>query len=79
MSIQYDIEDPPFYTPQQVADWLNCSKVHVYRLINSGALKHIDIAKPGALRTKKRIREQDLMAYVATMQETAKKALATPL
>lgn len=55
-------------TPQQTADWLNCSREHVYRLIKHGSLKAIDIAPRGSMRSKTRIREDDLIAYIAQAQ-----------
>lgn len=61
------VEEPEVsfvFTPQQVADHLNCSRMHVYRLISRGALKTVDIANPGSLRTKTRIREEDLQEYI---------------
>lgn len=54
----------PIYTPQQAADWLACSREHIYRLIRKGVLPAIDISPPGSIRTKTRIRERDLVAYV---------------
>lgn len=66
-----DLEEAPeisfVFTPQQVADHLNCSRMHVYRLIQSGALKAVDISAPGSVRTKTRVREEDLQEYIDTL------------
>ena len=43
---------------------LGCSEMHVYRLIAAGELPTVDIATPGAGRTKTRIRGDDLAAYI---------------
>lgn len=51
-------------TPQQAADRLGCSKVHIYRLINSGSIPSVDISAPGSLRTKTRILLDDLNAFI---------------
>ena len=63
-------------TIQQVADRLGCSKPHVYRLINSGALPAVDIASPDSNRTKTRVRLSDLDNFLSrdrkpTQQEGA--------
>lgn len=52
-------------TIQQVADRLGCSKPHVYRLINSGALPAVDIASPDSKRSKTRVRLDDLAAFLS--------------
>lgn len=41
-----------------------CSTMHVYRLITSGQLRAVDIATPGAGRSKTRIRSDDLIEYI---------------
>lgn len=46
------------------AEFLGCSEMHVYRLIAAGELRAVDIASPGAGRTKTRIRSDDLAAYI---------------
>lgn len=51
-------------TIHQVAARLECSKPHVYRLINSGALPAVDIAPPDSKRTKTRVRLDDLDAFL---------------
>ena len=37
-----------------------CSEMHVYRLIAAGELRAVDIATPGAGRSKTRVRSDDL-------------------
>lgn len=56
-------------TPQQAADQLGCSKIHIYRLINGGALPSVDISAPGSQRTKTRILLEDLNGYVRSAQQ----------
>ncbi len=46
------------------AEKLGCSEMHVYRLIAAGELTAVDIAIPGAGRTKTRIRSDDLADYI---------------
>ena len=41
-----------------------CSEMHVYRLIAAGELRAVDIATPGAGRSKTRVRSDDLAAYI---------------
>lgn len=53
-------------TIPQVAEQLGCSRVHVYRLINAGALEAVDIAVPGSPRTKMRILVDDLNGYITS-------------
>lgn len=48
----------------QVAQRLECSKPHVYRLINTGALPAVDIAPPDSKRSKTRVRLDDLDAFL---------------
>lgn len=64
------IDNPPVVvlTPQQAADQLGCSKIHIYRLINGGALPSVDISAPGSQRTKTRILLEDLNGYVRSAQ-----------
>ena len=52
------------YTIPEAAERLRCSEMHVYRLIAAGALRAVDIAVPGARRSKTRIRDDDLAAYI---------------
>lgn len=41
-----------------------CSEMHVYRLIAAGELRAVDIATPGAGRSKTRVRSDDLADYI---------------
>lgn len=38
--------------------------MHIYRLIAAGELRAVDIATPGAGRSKTRVRGDDLNAYI---------------
>jgi len=49
---------------QVTTEKLNCSEMHVYRLIAAGELTAVDIATPGAGRPKTRIRSDDLAEYI---------------
>jgi excisionase family DNA binding protein len=51
-------------TIKDTAGHLGCSEMHVYRLIAAGELRAVDIATPGAGRTKTRIRRDDLADYI---------------
>jgi excisionase family DNA binding protein len=53
------------------AERLGCSDEHVYRLIASGALGAVDIAQPGALRSKTRVRSDDLDVYIESRTRRA--------
>ncbi|MFJ9558078.1 helix-turn-helix domain-containing protein [Nocardiopsis sp. NPDC101807] len=49
---------------------LGCSRQHVYRLINNGALPTIDIASPGARRTKQRVTTTALQHYLDALHRS---------
>ena len=51
-------------TIEGTAGHLGCSPTHVYRLIAAGELRTVDIAMPGAGRTKTRVRGDDLADYI---------------
>lgn len=51
-------------TIPETADRLRCSTWHVYRLIAAGTLRPADIALPAARKSKTRVREDDLAAYI---------------
>lgn len=53
-------------TIREAADRLRCSPNHIYRLIALGRLRAVDVSLPGSLRSKTRIREDDLATYVKT-------------
>jgi excisionase family DNA binding protein len=63
-------------TPQQAADRLGCSKVHIYRLVNSGLIQSVDISAPGSQRTKTRILLEDLNTYIRTAGRTAQPSMS---
>ena len=52
------------HTIKASAEHLGCSEMHIYRLITTGVLRAVDIARPGAHRTKTRIRSDDLADYI---------------
>ena len=58
-------------TVPSAADFLGCSEMHVYRLIAAGELRAVDISSPGAGRTKTRIRNDDLAAYIERQTRVA--------
>lgn len=43
---------------------LGCSDMHVYRLIAAGELDAVDIAQPGARRSKTRVRSDGVDSYI---------------
>lgn len=51
-------------TIEEAAQRQGCSKMHVYRQIARGELAAVDIAPPGAQRSKTRIRSDDLAGYI---------------
>jgi excisionase family DNA binding protein len=63
-------------TPQQAADRLGCSKVHIYRLVNSGLIQSVDISAPGSQRTKTRILLEDLNTYIRTAGRTTQPSMS---
>jgi len=53
------------FTPKETGERLGgASENHVYRLIARGQLRAVDIGLPGSRRSKTRIREDDLAAYI---------------
>jgi Helix-turn-helix domain len=52
------------HTVPQTADLLECSEAHVYRLIASGDLAVTDISLPGSRRSKTRIPDDSVTAYI---------------
>ena len=61
-----DPDDPDvLYSLPDSAGRLGCSTMHVYRLIAAGELEAVDIAVPGATRSKSRIRGSELARYIA--------------
>jgi excisionase family DNA binding protein len=57
-------QSPTLYTPAEIAERLSCCENYVYTLIATGELRTVDIARPGAQRSKTRIRDDDLAAYI---------------
>ncbi len=56
--------DVTLYSVTEAAERMGCSDMHVYRLIAAGELTTLDIATPGAGRSKTRVRSDDLAAYI---------------
>jgi excisionase family DNA binding protein len=56
--------DQNLLTIGEVAQRIGCSRMHVYRLIRSGALVPVDIALPGARRTRYRCTAAALDDYL---------------
>lgn len=51
-------------TVPAVAEQLGVSDMYVYKLIRSGELRTINIALPGAVKSKIRVRADDLAEYI---------------
>lgn len=60
-------------SPTHVAERLDCSRPHVYGLIAAGRLRAVEIKATGT-RSKTRIREEDLEAFIDANTRTAKSA-----
>ena len=56
--------DTRLLTIPEAADRLSCSNPHVYRLIQRGALRAVDISTPDSKRSKTRVRSDDLQGYI---------------
>lgn len=56
--------DVELHSVVRVSEILECSDMHVYRLIANGELRAVDIANPGAGRSKTRVRSDDLADYI---------------
>lgn len=56
--------DTRLLTIDETAERLGCSKPHVYRLIQAGALRSVDISAPDSRRSKSRVRLDDLQSYI---------------
>lgn len=52
------------FTIEEAAKRQKCSEMHVYRQIARGDLRAVDIASPGAGRSKTRVRSDDLADYI---------------
>jgi excisionase family DNA binding protein len=55
---------PPVLTVPGAAGQLGCSEMHIYRLVAAGELRAVDISMPGSVRSKTRIRADDLASYI---------------
>ena len=55
---------------------LECSEMHIYRLVSTGELRAVDISRKGAGKSKTRIRSDDLDAYIEA--RTRRAAPASP-
>jgi excisionase family DNA binding protein len=53
---------------------IGASENHVYRLIAAGELRVVDIAQPGSVRSKTRVRSDDLAAFIDQKTRQAAKA-----
>lgn len=56
--------DTHLYTIPELAEYLTCSRPHIYALISSGQLQGVNISVPGSSRTKLRVRSADLEAFL---------------
>ena len=62
---------PPVLTVPGAAGQLGCSETHIYRLIAAGELRAVDIAMPGAGKSKTRVRADDIAEYIERQTRTA--------
>jgi excisionase family DNA binding protein len=53
------------------AERLECSEMHIYRMVSSGELRAVDISQKGARKSKTRIRSDDLDAYIEARTRSA--------
>jgi len=53
------------------AERLGCSEMHIYRLIAVGELDAVDIAQPGARRSKTRVRSDSIDDYIESRTRRA--------
>lgn len=51
---------------------LRCSANHVYALISDGVLSAVDIARPGARKSKTRVRSDEIAAYISRQTTRAR-------
>ena len=59
-------------TVDEAASVLRCSRTHVYRLIRGKHLRAVDISAPGSVRSKSRIRSDDLARYIERSSQTGR-------
>jgi len=61
--------DDNLLTINEVAEQLNATPKHVWRLVHSGALPGVDVGRPGARRRTIRIRPEDVKRFVENRTE----------
>lgn len=61
---------PPVLPVPVAAEQLGCSEMHIYRLIAAGQLRAVDISMPGSVRSKTRIRADDIAEYIERQTRT---------
>jgi excisionase family DNA binding protein len=66
-----DLGDRRAFTPEQVAEILGCSRITVYRYLNSGELVGIKVGK-----VARRVLREDLEAYLNHQRELELERLA---
>jgi excisionase family DNA binding protein len=59
------------HTPAGAGERLGCSDDTVMRIVASGELRVVDIAPPGSKRSKTRIRDDDLAAFIESRTRRA--------
>lgn len=59
---------PQRMTMAQVAAYLNCTSMHIITLVDSGQLRSVDIATPGASRRCLRIFRESVGKYEARQE-----------
>jgi excisionase family DNA binding protein len=73
-----DAETASLLTIAGAAARLGCSDNHVYRLIAIGDLAAVDIAQPGARRSKTRVRSGEVNAYIEARTRRARRSQPSP-
>jgi predicted DNA-binding transcriptional regulator AlpA len=56
--------EPNLLNMADVSQRLGCSKMHVYRLVQAGALVPVNISVPGTKRSRLRFTETSLSDYI---------------
>jgi excisionase family DNA binding protein len=64
------VTDVTLLTVAEAGERLRVTERHVYRLIADGALRTVDVARPGARKSKTRVRTDDLAAYINAQSST---------
>lgn len=68
---------PEILTIPETAERLHCSEQHVYRLIHAGELSSTDIAQPGSRKSKTRVLEASVAAFIRRRTRSARDLRAT--